>query len=74
MTALFSKPKVDTKAQEAQLAAQRRQEEKIREQEMDENIEAGGRSRILNARLQTRGVPQLVNTGATGGAAQTTLG
>lgn len=72
MTALFSKPKVDTKAQEAQLAAQRRQEDKIREQEMDENLEAGSRNRILNARLQTRGVPQLVNSA--GGGAQTTLG
>lgn len=72
MTALFSKTKVDTKAQEAQLAAQRRQEDKIREQEMDENLETGSRNRILNARLQTRGVPQLVN--AAGGGAQTTLG
>lgn len=74
MTALFGgKPKIDTKAQEAQLAAQRRQEDKIREQEMDENLETGSRNRILNARLQTRGVPQLVNSAA-GGGAQTTLG
>lgn len=73
MTALFSKPKVDKKAQEEQLAAQRRQEERIREQEMEENIEAGGRSRVINARLRTRGVPQLLNAN-TGAANQTTLG
>lgn len=71
MSALFSKPKVDTKAQEAQLIEQRRQAERIREQELEEGIETGSRNRIINARLRTRGVPQLLNTG--GGAAGTTL-
>lgn len=64
MAALFSKPKKPDMT--AQLAAQRRQEDKIREQELDENIEKGSRSRVLNARLQSRGVPQLVNQGAGG--------
>lgn len=71
MTSLF-KPKVDKKAQEEQLAAQRRQEERIRSQEVDENMEAGGRNRVLNARLQSRGVPTLAN--AATAAQKTTLG
>lgn len=61
MTALFSKPKVDTKAQEAQIAAQRRQEERVREQELEENLETGSRNRILGARLSSRGAPNLLN-------------
>lgn len=71
MSALFSKPKVDTKAQEAQLIEQRRQAERIREQELEEGIETGSRNRIINARLRTRGVPQLIN--AAGGGGGTTL-
>lgn len=68
MAALFSKPpKPDTSAQEAQLLEQRRQNERIREQEVEEGMEKGSRSRILNARLRSRGVPQLVNTGGGGG-------
>ena len=68
MSALFSSgPKVDKKAQEAQLAEQKRQNELVREQELSEAEEKGGRNRILNARLQTRGVPTLVNMGNTGG-------
>lgn len=65
MTSLFSKPKVDKSAQEAQLAAQARQEERIRTQEVDQAQEEGARNRVLNARLQTRGVPTLVNSGST---------
>jgi len=71
MTALFSKPKVDKSAQEAQLAEQRRQSERIREQELEEGMETGGRNRVLNARLQTRGTPQLINQRAA--SAGTTL-
>ncbi len=66
MSALFSKPKVDTSAQEAQLLEQRRQAERIREQEVEEGVETGSRNRILNARLRSRGVPQLLNAPATG--------
>lgn len=67
MTALFSTPKVNKKAQEAQLAEQRRQSERIREQEQEQELETGSRNRVLNARLQTRGVPTLLNTAASGG-------
>lgn len=67
MSALFSKPKVDKSAQEAQLAEQKRQAERIREQEQETNLETGSRNRILNARLQTRGVPTLLNTSAASG-------
>lgn len=67
MSALFSKPKVDTKAQEAQLLEQRRQSERIREQELEEGLETGSRNRILQARLRSRGVPQLLNPAGGGG-------
>lgn len=65
MAALFSKPKKPDMTE--QLAAQRRQEERIREQELDEDMEKGSRNRVLNARLQSRGVPQLVNQRSGGG-------
>lgn len=65
MASLFSKPKVDKSAQEAQLAEQKRQSDLVREQEQEEGVEKGARNRILNARLQSRGVPTLLN--ATGG-------
>lgn len=67
MSALFSKPKVDKSAQEAQLAEQKRQSDRIREQEQETNLETGARNRVLNARLQTRGVPTLLNTAAATG-------
>lgn len=73
MTALFSKPdnSAAKRAQEAQLLEQRRQAERVREQELEEGVETGSRNRIINARLQTRGVPQLLN--AAGGNRGTTL-
>lgn len=61
MTALFSKPKVDNSAQ---LQEQRRQTERVREQEVEEGIETGSRNRILNARLQARGIPTLASQSA----------
>lgn len=45
---------------------QRKQEERIREQEVEEGLETGSRNRVLNARLQSRGVPQLIG-GRAGG-------
>lgn len=67
MSALFGGAKVDKSAQTAQLAEQRRQSELVREQELEEGQEKGARNRILNARLQTRGVPTLVNATTPGG-------
>lgn len=67
MTSLFSKPKVDKSAQTAQLAEQKRQADLVREQELEEGQETGARNRILNARLQTRGVPTLLNATTPGG-------
>lgn len=64
MSALFSKPKKPDNTQ--QIAMQRKQEERIREQEVEEGLETGSRNRVLNARLQSRGVPQLIG-GRAGG-------
>ena len=61
MSALFGKPKVDKSAQEAQLAEQKRQSDRIREQEQETNLETGARNRVLNARMATRGVPTMLN-------------
>lgn len=66
MSSLFSKPKVDTKAQEAQLVAQRKQEELVRQQELEQGREQGARNRILNARLSNRGTPMMLNSSASG--------
>lgn len=66
MASLFSKPKVDKSAQEAQLIEQKKQADMIREQELETGKETGARNRIQNARLQTRGVPSLINTSSTG--------
>lgn len=66
MTALFSKQKVDKSAQEAQLAEQRRQQELVREQELETSQEAGARNRVLNARIKSRGVPTLLNAAGSG--------
>lgn len=73
MTALFSKPKVDKSAQEAQLIEQKRQADSIREQEQETGLETGARNRVLNARLKTRGVPNMLNA-APAAATGNTLG
>lgn len=70
MAALFSGPKKPDNS--AQIAMQKQQDRRIREQEIEEGTETGARNRILNARLQSRGVPQLVNQRA--GAGNTLAG
>ncbi len=71
MTSLFSKPKVDTKAQDAQLRAQRSQEQQIQQQTAEQTTELGTRRRLAAARASGRN-SLFAQTGAAG--VQETLG
>lgn len=72
MSQLFGgKPKVDKKAQQAQQAAQRRQDEAINRQTAEEATELGTRRRLAAARAGGRN-SLFASTGAAG--VQETLG
>lgn len=72
MTSLFSKPKVDTKAQDAQLRAQRQQEELTQKQATEEATELGTRRRLAAARASGRN--SLFSQSGAAGVQQETLG
>lgn len=71
MTSLFSSPKQDTKALEAQQRAQRQQDEQINKQTANEATELGRRQRLAAARAGGRN-SLFAQTGAAG--VQDTLG
>lgn len=71
MSTLFSKPKIDTKAQSAQMAAQKRQDQALQKQTAEEAGELGTRRRLAAARASGRN-SLFATTGAAG--VQETLG
>lgn len=72
MTSLFSKPKVDKNAQDAQLRAQRQQEQTIQQQTASEATELGTRRRLAAARASGRN--SLFSQSGAAGVTQETLG
>lgn len=72
MTSLFSKPKVDKSAQDAQLRAQRQQEQTIQQQTAEQAMELGTRKRLSNARASGRN--SLFSQSGAAGVQQETLG
>lgn len=71
MSALFSTPKIDKTAQNAQVAAQRRQDQTLQKQTAEEAQELGTRRRLAAARASGRN-SLFSTTGAAG--VQETLG
>ena len=71
MSSLFSKPKVDKNAQDAQMAAQKRQDQALQRQSTEEATELGTRRRLAAARASGRN-SLFASTGAAG--VQETLG
>lgn len=69
MGAMFSKPKVDKKAQEAQQKAQRRQDQAINKQNAEEAMELGARRRMAAARAGGRN--SLFSTSGAAGVSDT---
>lgn len=65
MTALFSGPKQDKKAQQEAAAAQRRQDQALNKQTADEATELGTRRRLAAARAGGRN-SLFASTGAAG--------